>query len=65
MNEALYFSGSYHLYVYHNDAEKCKDAPDNVGWDFAQKELAESEGIDQLNKAMDENGGFVSMSKPQ
>ncbi|VDK36018.1 unnamed protein product [Taenia asiatica] len=51
--------GSYHLYVYHNDAENCEDAPDNVDWDFAQKELAKSEGIDQLNKAMDENDRCV------
>ncbi|VDM31231.1 unnamed protein product [Hydatigera taeniaeformis] len=47
--------GSYHLYVYHNDAEKCEDVPDCVDWDFAQRELAESAGIDQLNKTMDKN----------
>ncbi|EUB62332.1 Kinesin-like protein unc-104 [Echinococcus granulosus] len=53
------FLGSYHLYVYHNDVEKCEGAPDNVDWDFAQKELAKSEGIDQLNKAIDESDRCV------
>ncbi|VUZ43253.1 unnamed protein product [Hymenolepis diminuta] len=47
--------GSYHLYVYHNNVEKCDGVPANVDWDFAQKELAKSEGIDQLDKTMDEN----------
>ncbi|CUT99198.1 Kinesin motor region [Echinococcus multilocularis] len=51
--------GSYHLYVYYNDVEKCEGAPDNVDWDFAQKELAKSEGIDQLNKAIDESDRCV------
>uniref|UniRef100_A0A5K3ENU8 Kinesin motor domain-containing protein n=1 Tax=Mesocestoides corti TaxID=53468 RepID=A0A5K3ENU8_MESCO len=47
--------GSYHLYVYHNESQKAKGIPDHVDWDFAQKELAKCEGIDQFDKAMGEN----------
>lgn len=53
--------GSYHLYVFHNDASKSEDTPTNIDWDFAQKELAKSEGIDQFDKAMNENGKMLTI----
>ncbi|KAM7539407.1 hypothetical protein Aperf_G00000055836 [Anoplocephala perfoliata] len=47
--------GSYHLYVFHTNDKESGNTPVNIDWDFAQKELAKSEGIDQFDKAMDEN----------
>lgn len=54
--ELFYFQGSYHLYVYHNTSQKVKGTLPEVNWDFAQKELAEADGIDQFDKAMDNKG---------
>ncbi len=55
-------SGSYHLYVLYNPLEKSDESsklPDVIDWDFAQKELAKGDGVDdQLDKVSGDKGKF-------
>ena len=43
----LVFTGSNHLYIFYNpkNPEKTEDLPDDITWEFAQKEVAQVKGF--------------------
>jgi len=41
----LFPAGSNHLYVFVNPLKASSDLPDDITWEFAQKEIAQAKGF--------------------